>query len=261
MTEADTPQLVTPRRIGPAWLHRWVEHRPEIPFIAPFLGYLVLMSCQSLVEDDFYRLHFYVLRTVGGLGLAAVFWSYYPPMGRLHPGKCIVFGVGVAYMWVMLHRLVAGQYVDGEWLREPASWYVQPLGSDASPDDYFDPRSVYGSGAMYWFYLIVRIGGASTTVPIVEELFWRAFMLRALIDWDEFDKVKLGAFTLKSFLLCSVMSALEHPQWEVGIVCWMIYNALFYWTRSLKCLIVTHGITNLVLYIHVVAREDWVFWS
>ena len=31
--------------------------------------------------------------------------------------------------------------------------------------------------------------------------------------------------------------------------------------RPIKCLIVTHGITNLVLYIHVVAREDWVFWS
>ncbi len=229
--------------------------------MAPFMAYLVLMSVQSFVEDPYYTLHFYSLRTVGGLAVAILFWPYYPPMGKLHPGKCVVFGLAAAYGWVMIHRLVAGQYVDGEWVRESLSWYVQPLGKDASPENYFVPQEVYGDGLLYWVFLVLRIGGAATTVPIVEEIFWRAFLLRALIDWDEFDKVPLGKFTWGSFLLCSFLSAAEHPQWEVGILCWFLYNALFYWTRSILCLIVTHGVTNLVLYMHVVARGDWVFWS
>jgi len=260
MTDA-TPRLEPAHTKGPAWLDRLVEARPEVPYVAPFFVYLLLMACESVVESDYYRLHFYALRSVGGLAVAMLFWRYYPPFGRLHPGKCIIFGALVAYGWVMIHRLVAGQYVDGEWVRPRLAWYVQPFGADAPPAEYFDPARVYGSGLLYWLSLVVRIGGATVTVPIVEELFWRAFLLRALIDWDDFDKVPLGTYTFRSFLICSILSAAEHPQWEVGILCWMVYNALFYWTRSLLCLIVTHGITNFLLYVHVVARQDWVFWS
>lgn len=258
MTQPTNPQL---ERSQSGWLHRQVRRRPELPYVGPFLVYLILLGCESLLDNRYYTLHFYALRTAGGLGAVMLFWRYYPPFGKLHPVKCLVFGVTVAYGWVIVHRLVAGQYCGGEWITPRQSWYVQPLGGDAAPADYFDPAKVYGSGMMYWVYLIVRIGGASTVVPIVEELFWRAFLLRALIDWDGFEEVSLGEFTLKSFLLCSVLSAAEHPQWEVGILCWMVYNGLFYWTRSILCLIVTHGITNLLLLAHVAAREDWVFWS
>ncbi len=261
MTEDLKPQLDGPHAKGSGWIHELVQRRPEVPYIAPFMVYLALMSCQSLAEDPKYTLHFYALRTVGGLATAFLFRRYYPPWGKLHPGKCVVFGVAVAYGWVMIHRLVAGQYVDGEWISQRHPWYLQPMGADADPEDYFNPQSVYGTGIGYWLFLLVRIGGASTTVPIVEELFWRAFLLRALIDWDDFDEIPLGTFTWKSFLICSVLSAAEHPQWEVGILCWFVYNALFCWTRSILCLVVTHGITNLVLYVHVVRNEDWVFWS
>lgn len=260
MTQPQVPQLETPPVRGPGWLGPLVRRRPEVPYVAPFMAYLLLMSCESLVDDPYYKLHFYALRTLGGLAVAWLFWDYYPSFGKLHPGKCIVFGAVVAYGWVMIHRLVAGQCLDGEWVSRPLSWYVQPLGGDAPPDKYFDPASVYSSGVMYWLYLIVRIGGASTTVPIVEEIFWRAFVLRALIDWDDFDDVPLAKFTWFSYLVCSLLSAAEHPQWEVGILCWLVYNGLFYWTRSLLCLMVTHGITNFLLYTHIVIHRDWVFW-
>lgn len=261
MIESMQPQLEAVGSRRPEWVDRWVRRRPEIPYVAPFMTYLALLACESLVEDPYYRLHFYALRTAGGLAVALLFRPYYPPFGKLHPIKCVVFGLAVAFGWVVIHRLVAGQYVAGHWVTERARWYLQPLGADAKPADYFDPRSVYGTGALHWFYLLVRIGGASTTVPLVEELFWRAFLLRALIDWDDFDEVPLGKFTWTSFLVCSLLSAAEHPQWEVGILCWLVYNALFCWTRSILCLVVTHGITNLALYTHVVLREDWVFWS
>ena len=78
-------------------------------------------------------------------------------------------------------------------------------------------------------------------------------------DWRCRDRLG-GKFTWFSFVACSLGSALEHPQWEVGILCWVAYNLLFYRTRSLQCLMVTHGITNLVLYVYVVRYEDWVFW-
>ncbi len=257
----ESPPELTHAHHGRGLLARAIRRYPELPYVAPFFVYLICVAAEGWISDPFYRLHSYALRSIIGLVVAIVFWKHFPPFGRLHPLKCIVFGLSVAYGWVIIHRMVAGQYVDGAWLTTRQAWYFQPIGHDADPSDYFDPRAVYGSGVMYWMFLVVRIAGASITVPIVEELFWRAFLLRALIDWEAFDRVPLARFTWKSFLICSLLSAAEHPQWEVGILCWMVYNGLFYWTRSLLCLIVTHGITNFALYAHVAVHRDWVFWS
>ena len=78
---------------------------------------------------------------------------------------------------------------------------------------------------------------------------------------NDFERVPLGKFTWASFVLCSLGSALEHPQWGVGIACWVVYNLLFYWKKSLLCLMITHGITNLALYVYVFVARDWIFWS
>ena len=258
-----TPTLDSPSSPLARRIDEMVRQRPMLPYFAPFMSYLLVMALEQFVEKWTggvqYKLPFQALRSIGSLLVALLFWRHYPPFGKLHLGKCIFFGVVVAFGWVMIHRLVAGQWLDGEWKRLPMDWYIQPLGADADPENYFDPGAVYGT-VQYWLYLIVRIGGASTTVAIIEELFWRAFLLRALIDWHDFENVPLGKFTWQSFLICSVLSAAEHPQWEVGILCWMVYNGLFYWTRSILCLIVTHGITNFVLYLHIVINRDWVFW-
>ena len=98
-------------------------------------------------------------------------------------------------------------------------------------------------------------------VPVVEELFWRGFILRAFVNWDRFDQVPLGRFTWMAFLGSSLLSVVQHPgNWGVSMVCWMLFNGLFYWRKSLLCLMITHGVTNLALYWYVVRTGDWQFW-
>ena len=98
-------------------------------------------------------------------------------------------------------------------------------------------------------------------MPVVEELFWRAFLLRALIDWHNFDRIPLARFTWVSFLGTSLISTFQHPDnWGVSILCWMAFNAVFYWTRSILCLVLLHGVTNLILYLIVLRVDDWSFW-
>ena len=102
---------------------------------------------------------------------------------------------------------------------------------------------------------------ACTAVPVVEELFWRAFLLRALIDWQNFERIPLGTFTWLSFLGTAAISTLQHPDnWGVSVLCWMAFNAVFYWTRSILCLVLLHGFTNLALYLMVLRVGDWAFW-
>ena len=73
--------------------------------------------------------------------------------------------------------------------------------------------------------------------------------------------MSLGSFTWIPFLGTALLSTLEHPDnWGVSIACWLLYNELFVWKKSLWCLVLTHGITNLVLYTYVVGWGDWRFW-
>ncbi len=253
MTAGDPPNKDAPATaplLAPTALDRFVRLYPQMPLIAPFMTFLLLMSAESLFDDG-HKPWLYAVRTFGALYVALLFRKYWPPLGKVHLPICIVVGLLVAFGWVAIHKWIVG-----------FSWYgaTQVLGKDPVPADFYIPDERLGTGLAYWAFLVVRIGGAATVVPIVEELFWRGFLLRFLIDRYDFDKIPLATFTWSSFLLCSVLSAAEHPQWEVGIACWIVYNLLFYWKKSLMCLMVTHGITNLALYVYVVIYRDWVFW-
>ncbi|MCP4245889.1 MAG: CAAX prenyl protease-related protein [bacterium] len=252
---------LAPSPSPPDWVDRIARRWPEAPLIAPFFTFLALMALAG-VFDEAYKPWLYALRTFGALFVALAFRRYWPPLGKLYLHWCLLVGLIVAVGWVVIHKWFAGGVVAGQYVFDGFDWYSlsQIAGKDPTPEEYYVPHQQLGTGLAYWAFLIVRIGGAATVVPIVEELFWRGFVLRVLIDWHRFEDVPLGKFTWFSFVVCSLGSALEHPQWEVGILCWVAYNLLFYHTKSLLCLMVTHGITNLVLYVYVVRYEDWVFW-
>ncbi|MCA9249889.1 MAG: CAAX prenyl protease-related protein [Phycisphaerales bacterium] len=241
--ELDAPQT---------WLDRQVHARPELPYIAPFMTFLALMAVGQFFEGPQHLPWLYTLRTVGALVVSLIFWKYFPPLGKPHILLSVVLAVVSTAMWIYVHKWFAAQ-----------SWYpkTQIMGTDAEPKDYYNCYEQLGRGWALWLFLIVRIGGASIVVPIVEEIFWRGFVLRVLIDSRRFETVPLGMYTLRSFIICSVASALEHPMWEVGILCWLFWNLLFYWKKSLLFMMVMHGLTNFMLYTYVVWKEDWVFWS
>ena len=70
-------------------------------------------------------------------------------------------------------------------------------------------------------------------IPILEELFWRGWLMRWLID-KEFLKVPLGMYVSSSFWLVALLFASEHgPYWEVGLIAGAIYNWWIVRTRNL----------------------------
>jgi CAAX prenyl protease-like protein len=108
--------------------------------------------------------------------------------------------------------------------------------------------------------LVLRTMRAALLVPILEELFWRGWLVRWLQDGD-FEKVPLGQFTALAFWASSLLFAAEHgPYWEVGLACGMIYNWWMWRTKSLGDLILVHGVTNLALSLFVIATQRWTFW-
>jgi CAAX prenyl protease-like protein len=96
---------------------------------------------------------------------------------------------------------------------------------------------------------------------MLEEIFWRGWLARWLINADDFTAVKLGTFTTSSFLIASVLFASEHgPYWEVGLLAGFIYNWWIMRTRSLADCIVAHGVTNALLSGYVLKTGQWEYW-
>jgi uncharacterized protein len=104
-----------------------------------------------------------------------------------------------------------------------------------------------------------RIAGAVLVVPLMEELFWRSFMIRYLIN-NDFVKVPIGTFTWASFLFTVALFGAEHNYIYAGIMAGVVYNLILYKTRSLTQCVLAHAVTNLALAIYVVSTGNWQFW-
>jgi CAAX prenyl protease-like protein len=108
--------------------------------------------------------------------------------------------------------------------------------------------------------LVLRTVRAVVIVPIVEELFWRAWLTRWIIN-PNFLKVPLGAYTPMSFWAVAVLFASEHgTYWDVGLAAGIIYNWWMVRTKSLGDLILSHAITNACLSAYVIAAGKWEYW-
>ena len=108
--------------------------------------------------------------------------------------------------------------------------------------------------------LALRAVRAVILVPIVEELFWRAWLMRWIIAPD-FEKIPLGKYTAMSFWAVALLFASEHGSyWDVGLVTGVIYNTWMVKSKSLGDLILTHAVTNACLSIYVIAAGKWEYW-
>lgn len=186
------------------------------------LRWLYALKVGSVVIALLYFRREYGELRQGGLGAAAIAAS-------------VAVGIVVLVLWLLLG---AG------WMR---------IGSAAG----FDP-STAGRG-IDWTLVVIRIAGAALVVPVMEELFWRSFLLRWL-DQPRFETVDPGAVSLKAVLISSVLFGFEHDLWLAGIVAGFAYAGLYRWRRSLWSPILAHAVTNGLLGAWVVATASWQYW-
>jgi len=123
----------------------------------------------------------------------------------------------------------------------------------------FNPFQELSHPLAVWGFVVVRLVGLAVLVPVVEELFWRGFLLRWIIspDWED---VPLGKYQVTSFVLVTLLFTLAHPEWLAAACYCMLLNGLMYWKRDLWDCIVAHGVSNLVLGAYVLSTGAWWLW-
>jgi uncharacterized protein len=112
-----------------------------------------------------------------------------------------------------------------------------------------------------FLFIAFRVVGCTLLVPIIEELFWRGWLTRWIIDAVDFRRVPLGTYTAPSFWIGSLLFASEHgPYWEVGLIAGVAYNWWMARTKSLANCILAHGVTNGCLSVYVLTTGKWQYW-
>lgn len=162
-----------------------------------------------------------------------------------HPLASIALGVAVCAMWVAPDQLIPGWR--DHWIFTNS--VTGKVTTSIPPEEFANLLVV-----------VLRVVRAALLVPILEELFWRGWLPRWLID-NDFARVPLGSFNTIGYVGTAVLFASEHgPFWEVGLACGLIYNWYMWKTRSLGDLVLVHGVTNLALSGFVLVTGQYAYW-
>src|SRR4051812_4224250 len=151
--------------------------------------------------------------------------------------------------------VVVGVVILGEWLLIDRVVPYPHLGTRVG----YDPFQAIGSSGTRWTFLLARFYGLVLMVPVMEELFWRSFLLRYATRAD-FTSLAVGQFSMAAFWIMVAVSAAAHPEWLVaaiasGLLAWLLRS-----TGSLFAAIVAHSVANAVLGGYILATGEWQYW-
>jgi CAAX prenyl protease-like protein len=214
--------------------------------ILPFALFMALLSlrawwppqAQALLDARWlYALN---LPLVGGLLLW--WWREYGELARQNlptlreAGLAVVVGLAVFGLWTQLTL---------PWMQigEPSAAY----------------RPMDAAGALDWPLVAVRWLGAALVVPVMEELFWRAYLMR-WFEHPTFERVDPRRVGWRALLLSTFVFVLVHTLWLAAAIAGLAYALLYRATGKLWTAVIAHAVTNGALGVYVVLSGRWEFW-
>lgn len=214
--------------------------------VIPFAVFMALLALRGALPADgsagFDARWVYGI-TVAVVGaLLALWWRNYGELAaQVWPSAreallAVAVGLVVFALWISL---------DAPWMRvgEPTATFV-PLDAQGQP---------------MWPLIAVRWAGAALLVPVMEELFWRSFLMRWFDD-GSFESVVPQSVSLRAVVLSTFVFTLAHTLWLGAVVAGLAYAWLYRRTGKLWAPVIAHAVTNGALGVWVVMTGNWAFW-
>jgi uncharacterized protein len=218
--------------------------RQERARIYPFIGFILLLACEPLLASGLTWLGLgtqptYLLRTLAAVALLFYYRRDYVELSVAPTLQQVVIsilsGLLVFAIWILPYPEWMGGYIAGD-------------GKALPMDDTADI-----------FWLICRWSGSALVVPVIEELFWRSYLMRRL-EHPEFMSVSPAQVGTYAVMVSSVLFAIEHQLWFAGLVAGLVYAWLYRRFKVLWIPVLAHMVTNAVLGAWVVAGGQWQYW-
>jgi CAAX prenyl protease-like protein len=205
---------------------------------------------------------------IGGIDFPEL-WRRWHPL--IYAGKSLLAALLLWYLWPLYTRIrwnslplgvLAGLIGTPLWILTHYACVATGLWQNIPPASaqVYNPDRLLSSPAARIAYLCIRVAGPTLVVPVMEELFFRDFVMRALIAGSRFEEVAVGTFSWVSLLGMALLFGLNHgSMWPAGILYGLLMGLLLIRTRSLGACILAHALTNLTLYLYVIYTGDWQF--
>ena len=214
--------------------------------LMPFVAFMAVLALRGMAPADgswgfdvrwLYGLNLVV---VGGMLLAwrreygELAWQNRPTLAEA--AWAVVVGLVVFALWIRL---------DAPWMQigEPTAGFV-PVDSQ---------------GRLELALIAMRLLGATLLVPVMEELFWRSFLMRWL-QAPVFEGVDPRQVGVKAVVLSTFVFMLAHPLWLAAIIAGLAYALLYRSSGKLWAAVIAHAVTNGALGLWVVQTRQWQFW-
>jgi len=172
-----------------------LTRRPSIGYILPFVFFMGILAVDKIVSIP------QVLRFVLVFGLLAVFSRGILPARAERLAQSVLLGVAVFFIWVGPDILFPGY-------RNSFLFSNALVGRP-------EAATLFSDRGNLWF-LSFRLLMSVVTVPIIEELFWRGWMMRWIVN-REFRQIPIGSYHPDAFWIVAALFASEHGSyWDVG---------------------------------------------
>jgi uncharacterized protein len=213
-----------------------------LPYVLPLLLFLLMTPAEKLFGVQAYPF-IYTIKIAVIAAVLYVFWKFYPELKPNRKGVLLSLAAGplLTFLWLIID------------LYTP---HFKIFGSRES----YDPFVHITSTPLTWLFIVIRVFGLITVAPIIEELFYRAFLLRWVTNQDRFLKLSLGTYDATAFVAVVVIMAVSHPEYLAAAVFSALMNLLLNRTGNLWATITAHASTNFFLAIYVLCFHAWKYW-
>lgn len=212
---------------------------------------------------------------------ASPWWRRWPEQW-VYPLQCVVcMGYLVRHWryyefdwnqrWTVV-GVIAGAIGIGVWLLPTTLYDAWQLSGETegwkkwigiqSRTDGFDPN-VFQTPLAYGFSLGMRFFRAVVVVALMEEIFWRGYLMRYLADRDgDYWKQPFGRHHMVSLFGSTLLFALAHA--PVDYAGALVYGLLTYglcvWSKNLGACVIMHATANFLMGCYIMAYGKYGLW-
>jgi CAAX prenyl protease-like protein len=241
--------------------------RAHVTPFAVFMGFMVVLELVARMlewkhpDAPWWRqdpAHFiYPVQTLVTLALLVHYWKNYTFSWSWQWNlTAVLFGVVGIACWLLPTALY-----DHWGLTGNTSGMLKLLGVAARTDG-FDP-GIFSHPAAWWTAVIFRFLRAVVVVALVEEIFWRGFLMRFVCAWDgDCWQQPFGRATWKSYLIITGLFMAAHAPTDYAAA--FVFGSLTYllcvWSKSLGACVVMHATANLLMGLYIMAYGKFGLW-